>query len=208
MTTTASDICWPFLRMTSPRRAVDPPGKADQSQELSLVDGAECDAIELFFPVTKNYRPPLQSYRHDANRVDNHERRPPENRRPQFFVLEIVIQQGQPLTDDRQYAQLEEVSDRERHKKHNVRQVNQTVDPENLISHELVHKDSHVFRYATELDTSQLELRQAATAADVSNVAGECPRRIDRDFAGRVLPAGLHKTLRHQGRPIAKKCRH
>jgi hypothetical protein len=38
------------------------------------------------------------------------DRRAPENRRPQFLVLEIVVWQGQPLADDRQNAQLEDVS--------------------------------------------------------------------------------------------------
>jgi len=103
--------------------------------------------VEPFFLVAENYRPALQSCRHDADRVDEHERRAPNNRRPQFFVLKIVIWQGQPLTNDGQNAQPEDISHRERHEKHNVRQINQTADPENLIGHELVHKDSHdVFR--------------------------------------------------------------
>jgi hypothetical protein len=50
-----------FFENNLPRRAVDPPGKADELQEFSFVDRAECDAVELVFPVTENYRPLLQS---------------------------------------------------------------------------------------------------------------------------------------------------
>lgn len=139
----------PFLENNLPRRAVYPPGEADQSQEFPFIDRAKCDAVETIFSVAENDRPPLQKRRHDADRIDDHERRSPKNRRPQLFALAIVIWQGQSLAEDGQDAQLEDASRRERHEEHDVREVNQTVDPEKLINHELVHEGSRdIFRCA------------------------------------------------------------
>jgi hypothetical protein len=91
-------------------RAVDPPDKAHQPQKFSLVDRAECDAIELFFSAAKNYRSPLQNHCHDANRIDHHECCAPEHWGPKLFVLKIVIWQYHALADERQNAQHDYVS--------------------------------------------------------------------------------------------------
>ena len=91
-------------------RAVNPPGKAGQPQKLSLVDGAERDAIELVFFFAENDRSPLQNRCHNANRIDGHESQTPKDRWPECFGLEVVIRQYEAFADQRQNAQHEDVS--------------------------------------------------------------------------------------------------
>jgi hypothetical protein len=72
-----------------------------------------------------------------------------KKRRPQRFVLKIVIRQNQSLTDDRQNAQYQDVACREGDKKYDVGEGNQAVDPENLINHELVQNHPATFFRST-----------------------------------------------------------
>jgi hypothetical protein len=108
--TIALDTGWPFFEDHLIRRVVDPSGKARQPQKLSLVDGAEGDAVKLLFLFAENDRSPLQNCCHDANRVDGHESQAPKDRLPEFFGLELVTRQYQAFADERQNAQREDVS--------------------------------------------------------------------------------------------------
>src|ERR1700719_1287054 len=94
------------------RREGDPAGKARHFQKISLVNRAKCHAVQFLFLVAKDYRAPIQGQGHDPNPVDDDECRSPEDRRPERFVLKIVVRQYHDIGRERQNAQLEDISHR------------------------------------------------------------------------------------------------
>jgi len=119
------------------RREVDPVGKAHHLQKFSLVNGAKCYAVQFRLFVAKDYWAPFEDEGHDPNPVDEDECQSPENRRPERSVLEIVVRQHDDIGSERQNAQLEDTSHRDGQQKRKIREVDQTVQSEDLIGQEV-----------------------------------------------------------------------